>query len=154
MNKKILHIDMDGVIADFSKEIKKISPNTDTNSFSVEVDDICAKNPYIFHDLEPINDAIESVKELFNYFDIYFLSSPMWHVPESYIGKRIWLEKHFGQLAEKRLILTHRKDLVIGDYLVDDTIRHGVTEFKGEHIHFGNKKYPNWVNVMSYLRSL
>lgn len=154
MAKKILHIDLDGVVADFGKGIKKLSPATDTSTFSKEVDDICAKNRTIFHDLEPIEDAVPSVIELFDLFDVYFLSTPMWHVPESYTGKRIWLENHFGELAFKKLILTHRKDLVIGDYLVDDMIRYGVANFKGIHIHFGSEQFPDWKITLTHLKQL
>lgn len=154
MRKKILHIDMDGVVADFDKAIKSLSPHTDTKAFSKEVDDICAKNPLIFHTLEPMENAIESVKELANHFEVYFLSTAMWHVPESYTAKRLWLEQHFGDFAEKKLILTHRKDLVIGDYLVDDRIRHGVENFKGVHIHFGSEKFPDWKTTLIHLKQL
>ena len=153
MGKKILHIDMDGVICRFDEGVRILSPETDTKNYSKEVDEICRNNPYIFHYLKPLKDAVPSVKELFNHFDVYFLSTPMWHVPLSYIGKRLWIEEHFGNLSEKRLILTHRKDLVIGDYLVDDTTRNGVAEFKGEHIHFGSEKFPDWKSTLEYLKT-
>jgi 5'(3')-deoxyribonucleotidase len=89
--------------------------------------------------------------ELFNHYDVYFLSTPAWNAPMSFTGKRIWLETHFGKHAEKRLILTHRKDLAIGDYLVDDTLRHGVTEFQGIHIHFGTPEFPDWKVTLAHL---
>lgn len=154
MIKKILHIDLDGVIFDFSKAIKQLAPHIDTKSFSKEVDTLCEANPYIFHELEPIEDAIPSAIELFDLFDVYFLSTPMWGVPLSFTGKRLSLEKHFGKMAEKKLILTHRKDLVIGDYIVDDTDRHGVSEFKGIHIHFGTEKFPDWKTTLTHLKQL
>lgn len=154
MSKKILYIDMDGVICQFNKAIKQLSPTTDTSIFSEEVNEICRLNPNIFHTLEPLEDAIESVKELCEHFEVYFLSCPMWHVPLSFIGKRLWVEEHLGKIAENRLILTHRKDLVIGDYLVDDMIRHGVAEFKGEHIHFGTEKFPDWKTTLTYLKTI
>lgn len=154
MQKKILYIDMDGVVADFDKEIKKYAPDIDTSDYetsSEKVYAICKKNPVIFYDLDPMPHAVEAVKSLWNHFDIYFLSTPMWQVSESYSNKREWIEKHFGELAEKRLILTHRKDLCIGDYLVDDRLRNGVDQFKGEHIHFGTEQFPNWFIVHAYL---
>ncbi len=69
-------------------------------------------------------------------------------------GKRIWIEKHFGLKAKKRLILTHRKDLNIGDYLIDDRLRNGASEFKGEHIHFATEKFPDWECTFEYLESV
>lgn len=152
--KKILYIDLDGVIADFVKGVKKLSPNTDLTFYTKEVDDICEANPYLFHTLEPIKGGIEAVKELFDLFDVYFLSCPMYHVPMSYAGKRVWLETHFGAQAEKRLVLTHRKDLVIGDIIVDDTTRYGVDKFKGIHVQFDTEEFPDWETTLTYLKTL
>lgn len=152
--KKILYMDMDGCVVDFVKGVKALSPNTDLTFYTKEVDDICENNPYIFHTLEPIEGAIDAVKELFDLFDVYFLSCPMYHVPLSYTGKRVWLETHFGAQAEKRLILTHRKDLVEGHILVDDTTRYGVDKFKGIHIHFATEKFPDWDVTLRHLKSL
>lgn len=154
MQKKILHLDMDGVLADFVSAIKALSPNTDLQFYSKEVDDICAANPYIFHTLPPIEGAIEAVKELFDLADVYFLSSPMAHVALSYAGKRVWLHNHFGDIAERKLILTHRKDLVMGDILVDDTDRNGAGEFKGIRIHFATEQFPDWKTTLPYLKHL
>jgi 5'-nucleotidase len=160
-NKKILYLDMDGVIADFDKAIKSFNPDLHTScnfpdpeARSAAVDKICEENPNIFHSLPPVEGAIEATKELFELFEVYFLSTAMWNVPESFTGKRIWLEKHFGELAKKRLILTHRKDLVVGDYLVDDRLKNGADKFSGKHIHFGTTVYPDWSIVLPLLKHL
>jgi len=157
-NKKILYLDMDGVLADFDKKIKEYCPDLHTSddypdypTRAAKVDEICEANPTLFETLEPIEGAVEAVEKLFGIYDVYFLSTPMWNVPESAKGKRIWLENVFGDLATKRLILTHRKDLAIGDILVDDRLRNGAAEFKGEHIHFGTSKFPNWEVTYEYL---
>ncbi len=156
--KKILYIDMDGVVADFDKAIKTFCPELETSdnfsdyeSRSKKVDSICELNPDIFHNLPPIENAIGSVKKLSELFEVYFLSTPMWNVPNSFTGKRIWIENYFGEFAYKRLILTHRKDLNIGDYLIDDRLRNGVDKFTGKHIHFGTLDFPDWDSVVEYL---
>ena len=161
MQKKILYLDMDGVIADFDFAIKEICPELETSdkfpdyeTRSKKVDEIVANNLDIFHNLRPIEGAIDAVNKLFDLYDVYFLSTPMWSIPESYTGKRIWIEKHFGKKAKKRLILTHRKDLAIGDILVDDRLKNGAGEFKGLHIHFATEKYPNWTVVLPYLERI
>ena len=56
-----------------------------------------------------------------------------------------------GDPAYKRLILTHNKQLNIGDYLIDDRTKNGAGEFTGEHIHFGTEKFPDWKSVLDYL---
>ena len=161
MKKKILYLDMDGVIADFDFAIKEICPELETSdnfpdyeTRSKKVDEIVENNLDIFHNLPPYEGAIDAVNKLFELFDVYFLSTPMWDIPESFIGKRIWIEKHFGEKAKKRLILTHRKDLNIGDYLVDDGLRNGASEFTGKHIHFETDKFPNWDVTFKYLESV
>jgi hypothetical protein len=39
---------------------------------------------------------------------------------------------------------------MIGDYLIDDRSYNGASEFKGEWIHFGSEKFPNWERVIDY----
>jgi 5'(3')-deoxyribonucleotidase len=77
----------------------------------------------------------------------------MWDIPESYSDKRLWLEKYYGDLAKKRLILTNRKDLAIGDFLVDDRLKNGSEKFKGKFIHFGTGAFPDWKAVSSFLNT-
>ncbi len=61
------------------------------------------------------------------------------------------MKKHFGEVFYKRLILTHRKDLVKGDYLIDDRGKNGTDEFEGEWIQFGSDRFPDWPSVVKYL---
>ena len=158
MKKKILYLDMDGVVADFEQSVLHICPELNTatkyenpKKRDAKIDQICATEVNFFHNLLPMKGAIEAVSKLFPLYDLYFLSSPMWGVPESYSGKRIWIEKHFGVLAKKRLILSHRKDLHIGDFLVDDRTRNGAGNFAGFHIHFGTESFPNWEATLAFL---
>lgn len=161
MKKKILYIDLDGVIADFDKAIEAISPGINSPESYADIDaraqrvtEICMAYPEIFQELEPIEGAVEIIKELFNDFDVYFLSAPMWHVPLSFAGKRIWIEDHFGEMAKRKLILTHRKDLAMGDILIDDRLVNGAKDFKGEFIHFRSERFPDWATTVKYLHEL
>jgi len=49
------------------------------------------------------------------------------------------------------LILTHRKDLVKGDILIDDRPNNGAKDFEGEWIHFGSENFPDWSSVIKHL---
>lgn len=155
--KKIVYIDMDGVTCNFNKAMKEYDPTLDLHhpeNWDL-VGKIAAEHKRLFFILEPIDGAIEAINRLLDNpkFDVYFLSTPMWEQPESYTGKRYWLGKHFGDKVTNRLILSKRKDLNIGDYLIDDTFRNGAGDFTGEHIHFGGDEYPTWKEVITYLES-
>jgi 5'(3')-deoxyribonucleotidase len=63
-------------------------------------------------------------------------------------------EKYLGDAAYKRLILSHHKDLLRGDYLIDDSTKNGVADFQGKHIHFGTPEFPNWQTVIEYFQQL
>jgi 5'(3')-deoxyribonucleotidase len=158
IKRPILHVDMDGVVADFKKAVALIDPTLDIGDHPYEyarrekeLEDLCAKNPNIFHDLEPIDGAIDGVSKLAEMYDIFFLSTPMWSLPESYTGKRIWIERHFPIIGVKKLILTHFKNQILGDYLIDDRLKNGASGYSGEHVHFGSEKFPNWEHVVGYL---
>ena len=154
--KKILYVDMDGVIADFDAMILELCPffnELPLDDRGPTVDKLCQLHTRMFDDLPVIDGAYEAIKELSKYFEIYFLSTPMWDVPESYMDKRRWVERHFGELGNRRLILTHRKDLARGEFLVDDRLKHGVEDFQGEHIHFRTSEFPDWETTVNYLKT-
>jgi 5'-nucleotidase len=154
--KQILYYDMDGVIVDMEAHVNSqlggrligISPD----DAGRVVDSYFNLNPMAIINLNPISGAIDAVKENMQMFDVYFLSTPIYAVPNSYSGKRIWLQNHFGDLAKKKLILTHRKDLAIGDFLVDDRLKHGANYFQGELLRFGSEQWPNHAVINTYLR--
>jgi len=150
-NKKIVYIDMDGVLVDLESYV-------DVNYIpdqikQVGIGGIVDQDLNIFYESEPVKGAIDAFKFLFNdsRFEPYILSTAPWANPEAWKAKRIWVEKFIGHTATKRLILSHRKDLMIGDYLIDDRPNNGAAEFKGEHIKFGTKPYETWKQVLDYL---
>ena len=49
--------------------------------------------------------------------------------------------------------ISHRKDLLMGDFLIDDRTKNGAAEFKGKHIHFGTDEFPNWNAVETFLEN-
>jgi 5'(3')-deoxyribonucleotidase len=130
MNKKIVYIDMDGVIVDFKNEID-LHFERDSNlllNFKDNPDEI----PGIFKYPQPVKGAIEAILKLSEY----------------------------GQydLFKKKMIITHRKDLLLGDFLIDDREANGAKDFRGELISFGwayekNQwnAYPTWEDVLKKL---
>ena len=146
--KKIVYVDMDNVLVDFQSAFPKLSKDV-LEEYEDDKDDI----PGIFALMEPMPGAIESFKELIQHFDTYILSTAPWNNPSAWSDKLLWVKENLGELASRRLILTHHKNLNTGDYLIDDRTARGADKFAGEHIHFGTKKFPDWQSVMKYLRS-
>jgi 5'(3')-deoxyribonucleotidase len=144
ITKPILLFDLDGVICDFDKRAKELEAEgvKGTKLFS---------HPSAYKDLEPIEGAIEAWHALQENYETYILSTPPWSNPDAWAEKRRWVEQHLGKSAHKKLILSHNKGLVRGDFLIDDRIANGVADFEGEHIHFGTQEYPGWVEVLERL---
>jgi len=144
--KKILYVDMDNVLVDFSSGIAKI-PKPLQVKYKGRIDEV----PGIFSLMKPLSGAICSYEKLSGKYDTYILSTAPWENASSWSDKNLWVRKYLGEIAYKRLILTHHKNLNSGDYLIDDRNANGVEIFKGEHIMYGSKKYPNWEAVCKYL---
>jgi 5'(3')-deoxyribonucleotidase len=143
---KILYIDMDNVLVNFKSGISRIS-HADRTKFRGRLDDV----PGIFALMDPLPDAIESVERLTPLFDTYVLSTAPWENPTAWSDKLEWVKRHLGDFAYKRLILSHHKNLNLGDFLVDDRTNNGADRFSGEHIHFGSDAFPSWPSVVNYL---
>ena len=145
---KKLFFDMDGVLVDFQSGIDKLSEET-KREYEGRLDEV----PGIFSLMDPMPGAIEAVHELSEYYDIYILSTAPWNNLTAPSDKIQWLTKHFGDLFKKRVIITHCKHLVDGDYLVDDRAKNGASEFPGVWVQFGTKRYPDWEEVTRFLIS-
>jgi 5'-nucleotidase len=156
--KKIVYIDMDGVLV----------------NFGVAIQDWFEKHPHLierykdnpdhiqglFRNPPPVEGAIEAVKKLADSgkYDLFIATSAPWGNAGSAMDKRFWIEEHFGNLFHKRMFITHRKDLLLGDYLIDDRTKNGAGEFSGELLQFGvnyedgvEGPYPNWQSILDRL---
>ena len=148
---KTIYIDMDGVLVDLESYIEDTYTPDHIKEFGIG--GIVDRDLNIFYDAKPILGAVNVFKDLVSNPDleVYILSTAPWANPEAWKAKRVWVEQNLGEVAAKRLILSHRKDLLIGDYLIDDRDNNGAAQFKGEHIKFGTKPYTSWKEVMKYL---
>ena len=143
MKKYRIFIDMDGVISDFEKssnEFQRIHGKTNRPDLHVN-----------YRDLDVIPLAKSSVECLARDFDVFIASTPPWTRPEVWGHKREWIGEHFPYL-KRRIILTHRKDLLIGDILIDDSRWRGQPDFQGEWFWFNqNWKNKNWKACLEWI---
>ena len=130
---------MDGVISDFNKAAKQ---GGYTHRPDLHVN---------FRDLDLIFGAQDALIELNKDFDIFIATTPPWSRPDVWRHKREWIEEHFPWLRRK-VIFTHRKDLLIGDILIDDSRWRGQPDFKGEWYWF-NQDWDtrNWKACLEWI---
>ena len=130
---------MDGVIANFAKAAKEGGwehrPDVYVN----------------YRELEVMPGAAEALRKLNQDFDIFIASTPPWARPDMWAAKREWIAEHFPWLKRK-LILTHRKDLLIGDILIDDSRWRGQPDFKGDWLWFGtSQRCLDWPSTLELI---
>lgn len=80
--------------------------------------------------LNPLPGAVEGVKKIATIADVFFVTSPLKSSPTWAYDRRLSIEKHFGEDA--KIISTHEKYTVDGDFLLDDKPDH-CSEWSAEH---------------------
>lgn len=112
--------------------------------------------PDIFRHLKPLPGALDSVKILSKYYDLYILSTAPWFNASSWSNKIEWLNEYFGTDEEspfyKRVIMTHDKGLARaeGGILIDDRPYHGAAKWDDEvsgtaWVQFDYNEKMNWM---------
>ena len=144
---KRIYIDMDGVLADFYGAFRQKKSQDKTIEYP-------QSKTGFFESLDPIKNAIDAYNHLDKHFDVWVLTAPSVLNPLCYTEKRLWIEKHLGIDRCHKLIIAPDKSLLKGDYLIDDTITKGQTEFEGELIHFGQEKFKDWYSIIEFFDSL
>ena len=145
---KRLYVDMDGVLADFESGLAKVDDEV-KKEYLGRFDEI----PGLFSLMEPMPGAIDAMHRIQKdgRYELYILSTAPWNNPSAWSDKLLWVQKHLDDVFHKRIVITHCKNLLKGDYLIDDRSKNGAKEFEGEWIQFGNSEFPDWDSVLNYL---
>ncbi len=135
MAKKIILVDMDNTIVDYSSEMARQlrivygdTTITPENWDIIEYHDLNERRreiqsePNFFLHLPPIEGALQALKEIAEdpRFELFVVSSPSIHSETCHSDKCMWLLQHCGANFARNLILTKDKTMVYGDVLIDD----------------------------------
>ena len=145
--KKRVFVDMDNVLVDFESGLAQVSEDV-KKVYEGRLDEI----PGLFGLMKPLPSAIEAMHELQKHYELFILSTAPWKNPSAWSDKVTWVTQYLDDVFHKRMVITHRKDLCQGDYLIDDRGKNGTSEFSGEWIEFGSEKFPDWNSVLDYLK--
>ncbi len=157
MTEKLVYLDMDGVLVELPQTIDEIdeSIRESCRAWCELTGEHHSDFEGLFATLKPMDGAAEAVELLMNKYEVYLLSTAPYDNTNSGSDKRRWVEKYLPHLGRKKLILSHRKDLNRGAYLVDDRPNNGADKFGSyegqEWIKFGSDEFPDWSSVIEYL---
>ena len=159
-NKKVVLIDMDGVIADFELGFQKAFNRSYPDLIPVPLDqrtrhyvgeDYVRLNPTIskdelvklflqpgfFRNLPVIQGSVEAVSTLSQHFSVFVCTSPLQTYKNCVLEKFQWLEEHFGFELTSKVILARDKTVVRGHVLIDDKPNiHGCMSPAWKHVLF------------------
>jgi 5'(3')-deoxyribonucleotidase len=88
------------------------------------------KGPGFFRHLPVMEDAVDVLRALNERYEVYIVSAAM-EFPNSLKDKYDWLMEHFPFLSWRQLALCGSKDLIHGDYMIDDHVKN-LKGFKGK----------------------
>jgi 5'-nucleotidase len=148
VDKKIVYVDMDHTLCDFSTSYLKYKKDFPDIEYPHSL-------PGFFSGLAPMPNAIEVFQWLANLdnVDLYILTAPSVRNPSSYTEKRLWVEEHLGMESAYKLIISPNKGLNLGHYLIDDYIEgKGQENFQGELLQFGSSEYPDWKSIQEHFK--
>jgi len=152
MEKEVVYVDMDGVLVDFPSSVDQIVPSVREKCEAWVAEDP-ENNDWtdldgLFASLLPKEGIKEAIDRLEVQFQVYLLSTAPWKNHSSLSDKRRWIAQHLPNLPEKRLILSHRKDLNRGRYLIDDRPANGtvIDESRGIFKAFGDYQNQEWIH--------
>lgn len=108
-----------------------------------------------FAEMEPETNAVRAFEKLSQVYDTFILASAPYNDPDSWRERVVWCEEHLGVGAWNRLIVSNRKDLVMGDYVIDaHPSRYGLENGMATVIDYGNDPYKTWDDVLTFFDRL
>ena len=130
--RKILYISWEDVLADIRNNRPK------------------EKTPVEY---EPENSAVKAFRVLSRQYDVRVVCTPPYNRPEQWADAVRWSEKYLGVEAWDKVVCCSRKELLLGDYLID---RHPerYPDFMGTALHYGEDPFRTWEEILTFFSRL
>jgi 5'-nucleotidase len=109
------------------------------------------QQPGFFADIPAIEGAVEVVKRLSQYYEIFIATAAM-EFPNSFREKYDWLGKHLPFIPWTHIVFCGDKSIISSDYLIDDHVKN-LFAFQGKPILYSaphNLKETNFQRVSSW----
>ncbi len=163
---------MDGVLADiYGQLIRYELQSSGTELFRENLygqDEIVAfpngrthaNEKGFFRTAPVIEDAVDTLKELSQHYEIFIVSAAM-EFPNSLEDKYHWLDEHFDFIPWKNIVLCGDKRVIRGDIMIDDHFKN-LDYFDGTTLLFeqphnsekdnnGHRRVRNWKEIRDLL---
>ena len=112
-NKKIIAMDMDGVVADFAKSYKESFGRDANKDDPFTIQKFCETIPHFFRMLPVNKKGKDLFNELIKKYNVYFLTTPMGGMEYCKRDKIEWVQKNFGNFD---IVFNNNK----AEYVIDD----------------------------------
>lgn len=115
---------------------------------------ICIEGTMMWRDGRPMPSLLKAYRMLLEHYDVRVVAA----LPTNDTGyaRRMqeWTFETLGVAAYNRLVLTNRKDLLYGDYLIDGLATNGSRDFMSTRIDFGSETFKTWDDIIEYFGRL
>lgn len=120
------------------------------------------ERPIIYVSIDTLRDArgnqmssaMKAFRYLFEHYAMYIVAPSPAYNPEYIAEVMRWAEDVVNVPAWQHLVLTNRKDLIYGDYLIDPSYEYGAADFMGTLIKFGSDTFKTWEEIIEFFSRL
>ena len=107
------------------------------------------------HGMQPENSAVKAFNRLSVDYDLYILASAPYNRPDLWPEAVQWAGAHIGVPAWDRVIVCNRKDLILGDYVIDRyPARFSLENFMGTVVAYGTEPFKTWEDILMFFERL
>ena len=99
----------------------------------------------------PASSMLKAVEILIENYQVYFVGQAPTNRHAYLSDTQTWIEQHVSTPAHDHVVFTNRRDMLLGDYLIDVS---PAKEFMGARIVFGSDEFKTWEDIIVYFQRL